>query len=199
MADEETVKDAAPQAPAAPPAESSGPAAASAPEAKPEAKPEPKPEAKPEAKPEDKTPERSEAAAIMAGDEAPAPVVAPKGRRAVRVPPVGIVHVRATFNNTVVTITDMRGAVVSWCSSGRAGFKGSRKSTAFAATMVAQDASRQAAAKGMHEVEIRVQGAGSGRESAIRAVQSSGLTISAIKDVTPIPHNGCRQRKRRRV
>ena len=185
MADEDTTQDAPQDAPAAaPPTESSETAPVPA----------------PEAKPEEKTPERSDAEAIMAGDDAPVTPVAPvKGRKASRVPPVGIVHVKATFNNTIVTITDMRGAVVSWCSAGRAGFKGSRKSTAFAATVVAQDASRQAAAKGMHEVEIRVQGAGSGRESAIRAVQSSGLAISAIKDVTPIPHNGCRVRKRRRV
>jgi small subunit ribosomal protein S11 len=112
---------------------------------------------------------------------------------------VGIAHVRATFNNTMVSISDMRGGVISWSSAGRAGFKGSRKSTAFAATMVGQDAARQAVAKGMHEVEVHVQGAGSGRESAIRALQTSGLVVTVIKDVTPMPHNGCRQRKRRRV
>ncbi len=112
---------------------------------------------------------------------------------------VGIAHIRATFNNTLVSISDMRGGVISWSSAGRAGFKGSRKSTAFAATMVGQDAARQAVAKGMHEVEVHVQGAGSGRESAIRALQTSGLVVSVIKDVTPMPHNGCRQRKRRRV
>jgi small subunit ribosomal protein S11 len=111
----------------------------------------------------------------------------------------GIAHIRATFNNTIVSITDMRGGVVAWCSAGRAGFKGSRKSTAFAATMVAQDAARQASSKGMHEVEVRIQGAGSGRESAIRALQSAGLNVTMIKDVTPMPHNGCRPRKRRRV
>ncbi|NQU41080.1 MAG: 30S ribosomal protein S11 [Lentisphaerae bacterium] len=112
---------------------------------------------------------------------------------------VGIAHIRATFNNTQVSISDMRGGVVSWSTAGRAGFKGSRKSTAFAATMVGQDAARQAVAKGMHEVEVHVQGAGSGRESAIRALQTSGLVVTLIKDVTPMPHNGCRQRKRRRV
>ena len=111
----------------------------------------------------------------------------------------GVVHVRATFNNTLVSISDMRGGVISWSSAGRAGFKGSRKSTAFAATMVGQDAARQAVSKGMHEVEVHVQGAGSGRESAIRALQTSGLVVTLIKDVTPMPHNGCRQRKRRRV
>lgn len=116
-----------------------------------------------------------------------------------RVSPTGIAFIRSSFNNTQVSITDMRGCVVAWSSSGRAGFKGSRKSTAFAATMVGQDAARQAASKGMQEVEIRVQGAGAGRESAIRAIQSAGLSVTVIKDVTPVPHNGCRPRKRRRV
>ena len=119
--------------------------------------------------------------------------------RGVKSVPVGIAHIRATFNNTAVSITDMKGNVVAWSSSGRAGFKGSRKSTAFAATMVGQDAGKQAVGRGMHEVEIRVQGAGAGRESAIRAIQAAGLNISLIRDVTPIPHNGCRARKRRRV
>lgn len=113
--------------------------------------------------------------------------------------PAGIAFVRATFNNTIVSITDARGGVIAWSSAGRAGFKGSRKSTAFAATMVAQDAARQAVSKGMHEVEVRVQGSGAGRESAVRAIQSAGMQISVIKDCTPIPHNGCRARKRRRV
>ncbi|MBM4153929.1 MAG: 30S ribosomal protein S11 [Lentisphaerae bacterium] len=114
--------------------------------------------------------------------------------------PTGIVHIRATFNNTSVTITDPRGAVVSWNSAGRCQFKGSRKSTAYAATVVAQEAARAAIANcGMREVEICVQGPGSGRESAIRAIQSAGLTVTAIRDVTPIPHNGCRPPKRRRV
>ena len=108
-------------------------------------------------------------------------------------------HIRATFNNTIVSVADLRGGVISWSSAGRAGFKGSRKSTAFAATVVAQEAARGAVAKGMHEVEVRMQGAGAGRESAVRGLQSSGLNISVIKDVTPIPHNGCRPRKRRRV
>ena len=110
-----------------------------------------------------------------------------------------IAHIRASFNNTIVTITDMKGAVISWSSSGRANFKGSRKSTAFAATVASQEAARQAIGHGMQEVEIRVQGPGAGRESAVRAIQSSGLNINAIKDVTPVPHNGCRARKRRRV
>lgn len=113
--------------------------------------------------------------------------------------PFGIVHIRATFNNTIVAITDMKGAVIAWSTSGRSGFKGSRKSTAFAATMAAQDAARQAIGHGMQEVEVRVQGPGAGRESAIRAIQSAGLNVTAIKDVTPVPHNGCRAPKRRRV
>jgi small subunit ribosomal protein S11 len=113
--------------------------------------------------------------------------------------PLGIAHITATFNNTVVTITDMKGAVISWSTGGRCGFKGSRKSTAYAATMVAQDAGRQAVGHGMHELEVRVQGPGAGRESAIRALQAVGLNVTSIKDVTPIPHNGCRPPKRRRV
>lgn len=113
--------------------------------------------------------------------------------------PLGIVHVRATFNNTLVSITDMKGAVIGWSTAGRSGFKGSRKSTAFAATMAAQEASRQAMGFGLQEVEVRVQGPGSGRESAIRAIQASGIAVSCIKDVTPMAHNGCRARKARRV
>ena len=112
---------------------------------------------------------------------------------------VGVANILATFNNTQVTITDMHGNLIGWSSAGRVGFKGSRKSTAYAAQQVAQDAARQAMAHGLREVEIRVKGPGSGRESAIRALQASGLEISTIKDVTPIPHNGCRPRKKRRV
>ena len=112
---------------------------------------------------------------------------------------VGVANILATFNNTQVTITDMHGNLIGWSSAGRVGFKGSRKSTAYAAQQVAQDAARQAMAHGMKEVEIRVKGPGSGRESAIRALQAIGLEISAIKDVTPVPHNGCRPRKKRRV
>lgn len=112
---------------------------------------------------------------------------------------VGIANILATFNNTLVTITDMHGNLLGWSSAGRVGFKGSRKSTAYAAQQVAQDAARQAMSHGMREVEIRVKGPGSGRESAIRALQAIGLEISTIKDVTPVPHNGCRPRKKRRV
>jgi small subunit ribosomal protein S11 len=112
---------------------------------------------------------------------------------------VGIATILATFNNTQVAITDMQGNVIGWSSAGRVGFKGSRKSTAFAAQQVAQDAARQAMSHGMREVEIRVKGPGSGRESAIRALQAIGLEITTIKDCTPVPHNGCRPRKKRRV
>jgi len=111
----------------------------------------------------------------------------------------GVAHITATFNNTVVSITDMMGRVIGWSSAGRVGFKGSRKSTAYAAQLVAQDAARQGMAHGLREVEVWVKGPGTGRESAIRALQAIGLEISVIKDVTPVPHNGCRPPKRRRV
>ena len=120
-------------------------------------------------------------------------------RKAQRSISAGIAHINATFNNTQVAISDTKGAVLAWSSSGRMGFKGTRKSTAYAATMVAQDVARQVAALRMQEIEVRVQGPGAGRESAIRALQAAGLTITLIQDVTPIPHNGCRPRKRRRV
>ncbi len=129
---------------------------------------------------------------------APAAKVKKKGKGHRHVP-VGIAHIRATFNNTVVTITDMRGGVIAWRTAGRCGFKGSRKSTAFAATMVAQETAREAIGYGLNEIEVRVQGPGAGRESAIRALQAAGLTITSIQDTTPVPHNGCRPPKRRRV
>lgn len=113
--------------------------------------------------------------------------------------PVGLVSILASFNNTTVSITDLRGNVIAWSSGGRCGFKGSRKSTAYAGTVVSQEACKTALGHGLHEVEILVQGPGSGRESAIRAVQAAGLMISGIRDITPVPHNGCRARKRRRV
>jgi small subunit ribosomal protein S11 len=137
-------------------------------------------------------------AAPEAGAEAGKPVKRAKAKGVKNVP-VGVVHIRASFNNTSVTITDVKGAVISWSSAGRCGFKGSRRSTAYAATMVAQEAARQAVGHGMHEVEILVQGPGAGRESAIRAIQAAGMNITLIRDVTPMPHNGCRPPKRRRV
>ena len=111
----------------------------------------------------------------------------------------GIVHVTATFNNTLVNVTDVNGNAIGWSSAGKIGFKGSRKSTAYAAQVVSQDACRQAMGHGLKEVDVRVKGPGSGRESAVRAVQGLGLEILSIRDVTPIPHNGCRPKKARRV
>lgn len=111
----------------------------------------------------------------------------------------GIANIKATFNNTIISLTDPFGNVVSWASAGKVGFKGSRKSTPFAAQMAAEAAAREAMDLGMKRVEIRVKGPGSGREAAIRALQAAGLEVSAIRDVTPIPHNGCRPPKRRRV
>jgi len=111
----------------------------------------------------------------------------------------GVVHVNATFNNTHVTITDDQGNTISWCSAGLVGFKGSRKSTPYAAQLAAEDAGRKAQEHGMKEVYIEVKGPGSGRESALRAISMVGLVVKSIKDITPVPHNGCRPRKRRRV
>ncbi|KJS14354.1 MAG: 30S ribosomal protein S11 [Desulfotomaculum sp. BICA1-6] len=111
----------------------------------------------------------------------------------------GVAHIKSTFNNTVVTITDMRGNAISWASAGVVGFKGSRKSTPFAAQMAAEKAAREAMDHGMKELEVTVKGPGAGREAAIRSLQAAGLEVSVIKDVTPIPHNGCRPPKRRRV
>jgi small subunit ribosomal protein S11 len=111
----------------------------------------------------------------------------------------GIAHVNATFNNTMVTITDSRGNTVAWGSAGKAGFKGSKKSTPFAATVAAEQVAREAMTLGVRRVHVRVQGPGSGRESAIQALATAGLQVKSIKDVTPIPHNGCRPPKRRRV
>ena len=111
----------------------------------------------------------------------------------------GVAHISATFNNTTITITDARGNALSWGSSGKAGFKGSKKSTPFAATVASEQAAKEALSLGVRRVHVRVQGPGSGRESAIQALASAGLTVKSIKDVTPIPHNGCRPPKRRRV
>ncbi len=111
----------------------------------------------------------------------------------------GVAHVSATFNNTMVTITDAQGNAISWASAGMMGFKGSRKSTPFAAQMAAEDAAKKAADHGMKTLEVEVSGPGSGRESALRALQAAGFQITSIRDVTPIPHNGCRPPKRRRV
>lgn len=136
------------------------------------------------------------AAELLGEDPKANKIIRAKGAKNVA---VGVANILATFNNTQVTITDMQGNTIGWSTAGRVGFKGSRKSTAFAAQQAAQDAARKAMAHGMREVEIRVSGPGSGRESAIRALQAIGMEISSIKDVTPVPHNGCRPRKKRRV
>ena len=122
-----------------------------------------------------------------------------KKRKVRRHVTVGIAHIKATFNNTIVTVTDMKGDTLCWASAGTYGFKGSRKSTPFAAQMAAQQAAEKAMKFGLKEVDVKVKGPGSGRESAITALQTAGLTIKSIEDVTPLPHNGCRPKKRRRV
>ncbi len=124
---------------------------------------------------------------------------APRKRRVKRVIESGIAHIHSTFNNTVVTITDMQGNAVGWSSAGALGFKGSRKSTPFAAQMAAEAAAKSALETGMKTLEVSVKGPGAGREAAIRSLQAAGLDITAIRDVTPVPHNGCRPPKRRRV
>ncbi len=116
-----------------------------------------------------------------------------------KVPVNGVAHIKATFNNTIVSITDPEGQVVGWASAGKVGFKGSRKSTPFAAQLAAEDAAKQVLTQGMRKVEVMVKGPGAGREAAIRSLAAAGLEIQAIRDVTPIPHNGCRPPKRRRV
>lgn len=167
--------------------------------------------AEPEAKPVKKSPKKKkEEAAPKVSAAAAAPenlslsadvvgkqkIVKAKGSKNIH---SGIAHVLSTFNNTIVTITDMNGNVIGWSSAGKVGFKGSRKSTAYAAQMVAQDASRQAMGHGLKEVEVLVKGPGAGRESAVRALQAIGLDLTIIRDVTPVPHNGCRPPKQRRV
>lgn len=159
-------------------------------------------------KPAEAAPEAKPAEGVAAGGTAPTaaellgeevkPLKILKAKHAKNIS-TGIATILATFNNTQVAITDMQGNVIGWSTAGRVGFKGSRKSTAYAAMQVAQDAARQAMAHGMREVEIHVRGPGAGRESAIRALQAIGLEVTTIKDCTPVPHNGCRPRKKRRV
>lgn len=168
-------------------------------------------EAKPKAPKKAAAPKKTKEAAGAAVDATPAAVdisldlnagiepikvIKAKGSKNVS---TGVANILATFNNTKVTITDPRGNVLGWSSAGKVGFKGSRKSTAYAAQMVAQDACRQAMGHGLREVEVRVKGPGAGRESALRALQQAGFKVTLIRDVTPIPHNGCRPPKRRRV
>jgi small subunit ribosomal protein S11 len=137
--------------------------------------------------------------APAAGTAAAGAAPAPRRRRTRRSVPEGVAHVHATFNNTIVTITDPQGLVVAWASAGSVGFKGSRKGTPFAAQMAAEAAARKVGDFGMRAVIVFVKGPGGGRESAVRALQATGLNVISIKDVTPIPHNGCRPPKRRRV
>lgn len=170
-------------------AQAAAPAATEpAPKAEKKAKAE-KPEAKPREAPRENL-------SLDGSDDEKPKIVKAKGSKNVH---SGIAHVLSTFNNTIVTITDLTGKVIGWSSAGKVGFKGSRKSTAYAAQLVAQDASRQAMGHGLKEVEVRVKGPGAGRESAVRALQAIGLDLSVIRDVTPVPHNGCRPPKQRRV
>ena len=183
------VEAAAPTASAAP-AETATPAAPAAPKA-----PRAPKGAKKDAAPAAEAPKEN--LSLDPNDQIEKPkIVKAKGSKNVV---VGIAHVFSTFNNTSVTITDLNGNVIGWSSAGKVGFKGSRKSTAYAAQMAAQDASRQAMGHGLKEVEVRVKGPGAGRESAVRALQAIGLEVTVIRDVTPVPHNGCRPPKQRRV
>jgi small subunit ribosomal protein S11 len=192
----------APATPDAPPAASATPPAPAAPGAPvaPAAPGEPKAPkaAKPKAGKKEGAPvEAAKTSLSLDGSDAEKPkIVKAKGSKNVG---SGIAHVLATFNNTIVSITDLSGNVIGWSSAGKVGFRGSRKSTAYAAQLVAQDASRQAMGHGLKEVEVLVKGPGAGRESAVRAMQAIGLDISVIRDVTPVPHNGCRPPKQRRV
>ena len=195
---EKSAPKSAGDTPAAKPAKKpAGPAGSPAPEAGPSA-----PAAEVGAKPAESAPgapppgAAPTAAELLADELAGKKIVKAKGAKNIL---SGVANILATFNNTQVSITDMQGHVIGWSSAGRVGFKGSRKSTAYAAQQVAQDAARQAMSHGMKEIEVRVKGPGSGRESAIRALQAIGLEITTIKDVTPVPHNGCRPRKKRRV
>jgi small subunit ribosomal protein S11 len=184
---------AAAEAPAAATTETPAPATAEA-SAKPAKKPAKakKEEAAPAAAPE----APRENLSLDPNDVEKPKIIKAKGSKNVH---TGIAHVLSTFNNTIVTITDLKGNVIGWSSAGKVGFKGSRKSTAYAAQMVAQDASRQAMGHGLKEVEVLVRGPGAGRESAVRALQAIGLDLTVIRDVTPVPHNGCRPPKQRRV
>jgi small subunit ribosomal protein S11 len=197
---EETKTPKAPKKEAKPAAEQAGAPAAEAKPAKAPKAPKKTDEAapaKPAEAPAIQAAVSAPTAAELLGEDANAKkIIKAKGSKNIA---IGVANILATFNNTLVSITDMQGHVIGWSSSGKVGFRGSRKSTAFAAQQVAQDAARQAMAHGLREVEIKVKGPGSGRESAIRALQAIGLEISSIKDVTPVPHNGCRPRKKRRV
>jgi small subunit ribosomal protein S11 len=150
--------------------------------------PESNAEAKPEAKP-----------TVPAGPGTASPEKVPRKRKAKKLVSEGVVHIHSTFNNTIVTITDPQGSTLSWASAGTVGFKGSRKGTPFAAQLAAESAARKAQEYGMRSVQVYVKGPGAGRESALRSLQAAGFQVHLIRDVTPIPHNGCRPPKRRRV
>jgi small subunit ribosomal protein S11 len=183
------------EAPAATPEAATPEAAPAAPAAEAPAKPAKKaPKAKKEETPAPEPPKEN--LSLDPNDVEKPKIIKAKGSKNVH---TGIAHVLSTFNNTIVTITDLKGNVIGWSSAGKVGFKGSRKSTAYAAQMVAQDASRQAMGHGLKEVEVLVRGPGAGRESAVRALQAIGLDLTVIRDVTPVPHNGCRPPKQRRV
>ena len=198
----ETKPEAAAEAPAKESqAKTEAPAEAKPEEKKDAPKAKAKPEAKEEAKPEEEEDPSNIAAPsakelLTSDDPAPTKVVKAKKSKNVH---SGVATILATFNNTHVSLTDKQGNLIAWSTAGKTGFRGSRKSTSYAAQKVAQDAARRAMSHGLKEVEVRVKGPGSGRESAIRALQAVGLEITSIRDVTPIPHNGCRPKKRRRV
>jgi small subunit ribosomal protein S11 len=147
----------------------------------------------------DKAPAAAPAAEAPAADSAAPAAVSEKRKKSGRYVPSGIAYVLASFNNTKVTFTDLHGNVLCWSTGGKNGFKGSRKSTAYAAQVIAADAAKKAEAIGMKEVEVRIKGPGAGRESAVRGIASTSIEVIAIKDITPVPHNGCRPPKRRRV
>jgi small subunit ribosomal protein S11 len=204
MAEENEVKQTPAESPAptteavAAPAEEKKAATPAAAEAAPKAKKVPKAKAAAKAAPAavatSATPAKEDIS-LDSGLE-PIKVIKAKGAKNVH---TGVAHVLASFNNTIVTITDPNGNVIGWSTAGKCGFKGSRKSTAYAAQMVAQDACRQAMGHGLKEVEVLVKGPGAGRESAVRAIQAVGVDVTIIRDVTPVPHNGCRPPKQRRV
>jgi small subunit ribosomal protein S11 len=191
-AEEPAPAESAAPAPEAPAATTEQPAVTAAAEAP--VKPAKKAKAKKEEAPAPEPPKEN--LSLDPNDVEKPKIIKAKGSKNVH---TGIAHVLSTFNNTIVTITDLKGNVIGWSSAGKVGFKGSRKSTAYAAQMVAQDASRQAMGHGLKEVEVLVRGPGAGRESAVRALQAIGLDLTVIRDVTPVPHNGCRPPKQRRV
>lgn len=193
---EEEIKDDAADAPAAEESKAPEATAETAAEAPAEASATEGGEASAEDAPKAPEKKRDIFAEIAGGEEEQIRIHKAKKSKNVQ---TGVVHITATFNNTLVSVTDVNGNAIGWSSAGKMGFKGSRKSTAYAAQVVCQDACRQAMSHGLKEAEVRVKGPGSGRESAVRAVQGLGVNISAIKDVTPIPHNGCRPKKARRV